>query len=83
MSSTVPDQALLDNDQHFESAWKDLNLRLSAASDQHAAVTDELTELAQSDPKDFTQDQIWILVRAIKIQSQIIELYTGLAEQAH
>ena len=32
---------------------------------------------AKSDPKKFTPDQIWILIRAIKVQSQILQLYIG------
>ncbi len=37
----------------------------------------ELEELAASDPEKFTPDQIWILVRAIKVQGQVLELYLG------
>jgi hypothetical protein len=33
--------------------------------------------LARSDPQKFTPDQIWILIRAIKVQSQILQLYVG------
>ena len=81
MSSTQPQNSLLDDNDDFEAAWKELNLRLAAATDQHAAVTDELMDLAHSDPKDFTQDQVWVLVRAIKIQSQLIQLYVGHPEE--
>jgi hypothetical protein len=47
------------------------------ATDQHAAMTEELEELAASDPKSFNQDQIWILIRAIKVQSQVLQMYVG------
>ena len=40
-------------------------------------MTEELEQLAHSDPKDFSQDQIWVLIRAIKVQSQILQLYVG------
>ena len=40
-------------------------------------MTEELELLTQSDPKKFTPDQIWILIRAIKVQSQILQLYIG------
>jgi hypothetical protein len=67
----------LNNDAHLTQAWKEMGLRLKAATDQHAAMTDELECLAKSDPRKFTSDQIWILIRAIKVQSQILQLYIG------
>ena len=68
--------AFQDN-EHFESTWKDVALKLHAATDQHAAMTQELEDLARSDPREFTPDQIWILIRAIKVQSQVLQLYLG------
>jgi hypothetical protein len=73
---TTDPQALADDGQ-LTAAWQEMSLRLQAASDQHAAMTQELEELAQSDPAKFSQDQIWILVRAIKVQSQVLQLYVG------
>ena len=61
----------------LEEAWKRTKLQLQLATDQHAAMTEELENLAASDPKSFTQDQTWTLIRAIKVQSQILELYVG------
>ena len=58
-------------------AWKETGLRLQLATDQHAAMTQELEDLANSDPKSFTQEQIWVLIRAIKVQSQILQMYVG------
>ena len=52
-------------------------MQYQAAIDQHAAMTQELEDLASSDPREFTPDQIWILVRSIKVQSQILKLYAG------
>ena len=52
-------------------------VRLQAATDQHAAMTEELESLARSDPREFTPDQIWVLIRAIKVQGQILQLYLG------
>jgi hypothetical protein len=57
--------------------WKEIHLRMQATADQHAAMTEELEHLARSDPKKFTSDQIWILIRAIKVQSQILQMYIG------
>lgn len=67
----------LSDDSRLKRAWKEIGLRLQAATDQHAAMTDELERLAMSDPKKFSPDQIWILIRAIKVQSQILQMYIG------
>jgi hypothetical protein len=67
----------LANEDRLSEAWKEVGLRLQFATDQHAAVTQELEELAASDPEKFSADQIWILVRAIKVQSQVLQLYLG------
>ena len=61
----------------LKSAWKEMGLKLQAATDQHAAMTQELEVLACSDPEKFTRDQIWILIRAIKVQSQVLQMYVG------
>ena len=61
----------------LQDAWKQMGLQLQLATDQHAAMTQELEDLAASDPDNFTQDQIWILIRAIKVQSQVLQMYVG------
>ena len=77
LSNSVEDLDALDQDDSLTNAWQDMGLRLQAATDQHAAMTMELEELAQSDPKKFSPDQIWVLIRAIKVQSQVLQLYLG------
>jgi hypothetical protein len=67
----------LEDQQHLEDAWREMSLRLQAATDQHAAMTEELEALARSDPDQFSKEQIWVLIRAIKVQSQILQLYVG------
>lgn len=52
-------------------------IQLSASTDQHAAVAGELDSLAATSPCDFTPDHLWSLVRALKVQSQILNLYLG------
>lgn len=59
------------------NAWSEMGLKVQAATDQHAAVTEELEALAASDPEKFSEDQIWVLIRAIKVQSQILQMYVG------
>jgi hypothetical protein len=61
----------------LSAAWKRTGLQLQVATDQHAAMTAELEALAASDPKSFDQDQIWVLIRAIKVQSQVLQMYVG------
>jgi hypothetical protein len=77
LSNAVDNVDVLEDEEILTNAWKETGLRLQAATDQHAAMTQELENLARSDPKEFTPDQIWILIRAIKVQSQVLQLYVG------
>jgi hypothetical protein len=77
LTNYVNDMEALGDERRLAEAWKETGLRLQAATDQHAAMTQELEELARSDPEKFTPDQIWVLVRAIKVQSQVLSLYVG------
>ena len=77
LSNTSHDLSEFEDEPTLTEAWKEMGLRLQAATDQHAAMTDELEELARSDPRKFTPDQIWVLIRAIKVQSQILQLYVS------
>jgi len=77
LSNAVKDLGELETDAALSHAWSDMGLQLQAATDQHAAMTDELENLASSDPRQFDANQIWILVRAIKVQSQVLQLYVG------
>ncbi len=77
LSNSVDDQRSLEDEQQLTEAWREIGLRLQAATDQHAAMTEDLESLAKSDPQAFSADQIWILIRAIKVQSQILQLYVG------
>jgi len=65
------------DDAALISAWKDMDLRMQAVTDQHAAMTRKLDSVARSDPKRFTPAQIWMLIRVIKVQSQMLQLYVG------
>ena len=77
LSVSVEDIDEFEDDDCLREAWNDVGLVLQAATDQHAAMTEELESLAASDPRQFQPDQIWILIRAIKVQSQILQLYVG------
>lgn len=77
LSNSAENLEDLVEDTRLANAWKEMDLRLQAATDQHAAMTEELESLARSDPQRFTADQVWVLIRAIKVQSQILQLYVG------
>ena len=77
LANAVEDVEDLQDDVILTQAWNDMGLQLQAATDQHAAMTEELESLAASDPRQFDPEQIWILIRAIKVQSQILQLYVG------
>ena len=77
LSIAVDDANQLNDDEKLKQSWREASLRLQFATDQHAAMTEELEDLAASDPKQFSSEQIWVLIRAIKVQSQILQLYIG------
>lgn len=77
MSNLVEDMKTLEDDDGLSDAYRDASLRLQMATDQHAAMTQELEDLAASDPAKFDREQIWVLLRAIKVQSQILQMYIG------
>lgn len=62
--------------ENLETLWREISMRLQAASDQQAAVTEELEALAATDPRKFNPEQVWILVKAIKVLSQLLSFYT-------
>ena len=77
LSNSVEDLDELCGEQELSEKWQEVGLRLQIVTDQHAAMTEELENLASSDPKRFSPDQIWVLIRAIKVQSQVLQLYVG------
>lgn len=77
LSNSIDNVDKLKNNELLYDAWNEMGLKLQAATDQHAAMTHELESLAASDPRNFQTDQIWVLIRAIKVQSQILQLYVG------
>jgi hypothetical protein len=40
-------------------------------------MSEELETLFGEGPVRFSADQIWTLLRAVKVQSQLLELYAG------
>ena len=77
LANLVEDIGVLDDDRRLCEAWHDVGLRLQAASDQHAAMAEELDSLSRLDPSKFAMEQVRTLIRAIKVQSQVLQLYIG------
>lgn len=79
LSQQCPDLEELSNPVKLQQQCSEIALQLNAASDQHAAVAGELDALATTAPCEFTPDHLWSLVRALKVQSQILNMYLGRA----
>jgi hypothetical protein len=77
LSNNSDDLNELQDRTRLQNAWQQTVLKLQAATDQHAAMTQELEELASSDPEQYSKEQVWVLIRAIKVQSQVLQLYVG------
>jgi hypothetical protein len=77
LTNSVDDLDELGDEATLGEVWRQAGLKLQAATDQHNAMTQELEELAAGNPRDFSQDQIWVLIRAIKVQSQVLRMYIG------
>lgn len=61
----------------LEKSLRAASFRLDAASDQYAAMSAELEAIFGAGPVRFSADQIWTLLRAVKVQTQLLELYAG------
>ena len=80
LTNSSDDIEALETEDSLSSAWQEMGMKLQAATDQHAAMTEDLEDLSRSDPATFTLEQIWTLIRAIKVQSQVLQLYVGRAD---
>lgn len=77
LSNHHPNLAVLQDDERLKEGCLQTSLKLQLATDQHAAMTQELEELAGSDPEKYSPEHVWVLIRAIKVQSQVLQLYVG------
>lgn len=77
LTNYVEDLEELAQGERLSQAWQEMGIRLQAATDQHAAMTADLERLARTDPGQFTLDQVWVLIRAIRVQSQTLQLYVA------
>ena len=77
LSNYVDDLDELKNEGRLVQIWQDMQVRLQAVADQHAAMTADLENLSRTNLEMLTFDQIMVLIRAIKVQSQVVQLYMG------
>lgn len=77
LANAVENLADLADEHRLGQAWQAMGIRLQAASDQHAAMTADLEALASAQPMALTTEQVRVLIRAIRVQSQILQLYLG------
>ena len=67
----------LDDPAALDERIRDLELQLAGHEDQHAAIAQELDSLASTEPCHFSVQHLWTLIRAIKVQSQLLNFYLG------
>lgn len=77
LTNYIDDLDPLEDEQKLAQVWREMGIRLQAATDQHAAMTDDLESLAGTPLEHFTLEQVAVLIRAIKVQSQVLQLYVG------
>ena len=74
LTNTSRDVSDFRDDRVLTAAWREMDLRLRTATDQHQAMTEDLEGLVCSSDHE---EQTWRLIRAFKVQSQILQLYLG------
>lgn len=67
------------DDASLQSHFEEVTFDLQVATEQHAAVSEELDLLADTAPCEFSPDHVWTLVRAIKAQGRFLQMYLGRA----
>ena len=77
LANYVEDIESLTDEDKLIANWREVNIRMQASTDQHAAMTDELNELSKSINPKFAFEEVMVLIRAIKVQSQVLQLYLG------
>lgn len=70
-----PDEAELATEDGLQKIWKKVSFRLQSGTDQYSAVSQELDALGETGPIAFSPDQLWLLLRAVKVQSQMLDMY--------
>ncbi|MFO0870121.1 MAG: hypothetical protein U0935_14425 [Pirellulales bacterium] len=79
LTNHVDDLRELQDETRLLQAWTDVSLRLQAATDQHAAMLDELAAHTPSESETTSTlgEQVLTLIRAMRVQGQVLGLYLG------
>lgn len=77
LANSVDDLNDLEEDDRLYEQWRRTGLRLQSVTDQHAAMTEELATLARENPNELSYEELFLLFRAIKVQSRVLDLYVG------
>jgi hypothetical protein len=80
--NSVDDADALRDDDALIDAWTGVSLRLQSLTDQHCAMTEELETLADANPETLGGEDVLRLLRAIKVQSHVLDLYVGQPTEA-
>ncbi len=73
----APSVDALDDDRLRTKLLGEVQLQIAMHEDQHAAIASELDALARTEPCEFSVNHLWTLIRAIKVQSQLLNFYLG------
>lgn len=73
----APSVDALDDDRLRTKLLGEVQLQIAMHEDQHAAIASELDALASTEPCEFSVNHLWTLIRAIKVQSQLLNFYLG------
>jgi len=68
----------LGDETSIRQSMQPIQLQLQSALDQESAVAEELDQLAATHPAEFSPSHVWTLIRAIKVQKQILDLFVCL-----
>lgn len=77
LANHVSDTTVLSDDERLSEAWRTVMLRMQGASEQHAAVVEDLERISIEEPEKLSPEQVWTLIRALRVQGQILNLYLG------
>ena len=60
----------------LENRLGEVEMHMQVAADQHAAMLDEIASLAAGEVCEFQPQNIWTLIRALRVQGQILDAST-------
>lgn len=73
----APSAEALSDPQLRSNLLNEIQLQIAMHEDQHSAIAAELDSLASTEPCEFNVNHLWTLIRAIKVQSQLLNFYLG------